>query len=458
MQRCALRRLRRVLSGMSVIACGIPVMCSAQDQSIMSDKYNAFWNAEVQAAIDANIEKHRKVDAVVAIDNAKPGTDVKVEQLTHTFRFGGNFFMFGQLDSAEKNQAYADAFGELWNSGTVAFYWKTLEFEPGKPRFAMSDDDTPEFWATISNPKEQRHWRRPPTDPCIDYLESRGLHVHGHAIIYGMRRWGHPEWMPEERKAMEPLFEARVKQLAERYQGRVRSWDVVNECIDQANRGIMPDDYTYKTFRWAQQYFPVTVCLSTNECDMAWGPNRRYVEIVRDLIDRGIRVDLMGVQMHIFNQRHSQSIADGADSHTPEKMLAVLDTMVEAGPPIHISEVTISAPGDDQTGREIQAIIARNLYRLWFSHPAVVAITWWNSVDGGAAPGEPAISGIFDINLKKKPVYHALDQLINHDWKTNLTVQVSEGSKVAFRGFRGKYRITWTDVQGKEKSREVIVQ
>lgn len=440
-----------------LIACGAASVCPAQDRSMMSDKYNAFWNAEVQSTIDANIEKNRKADAVVTIDGAKPGTEVKVEQLTHAFRFGGNFFMFGQLDSAEKNAAYADAFGELWNSGTVPFYWKTLEFEPGKPRFEMSDEDTPEFWATVDNPKEQPHWRRPPTDPCVDYLESHGLHVHGHAIIYGMRRWGHPEWMPTDRKAMEPLFEARVKQLAQRYQGRVKSWDVVNECIDQANRGTMPDDYTYKTFRWAQDYFPETVCLSSNECDIAGGPSRRYVEIVRDLLDRGIRVGLMGVQMHIFNQRQCQAIADGADSHTPAKIVAVLDTMVEAGLPIHISEVTISAPSDDDPGRQIQAIIARNLYRLWFSYPEVVGITWWNSVDGGAAPGEPAISGIFDVNLKKKPVYYALDQLINHDWKTNLTTTVGSDGTIAFRGFRGKYAVTWTDAAGATRQTEVSV-
>ncbi len=68
--------------------------------------------------------------------------------------------------------------------------------------------------------------------------------------------------MPEDRKAMEPLFEKHVKELAERYGGRVQRWDVVNESIDQANRGLMPDDYTFKTFVWADKYFPLP-CDST---------------------------------------------------------------------------------------------------------------------------------------------------------------------------------------------------
>jgi len=42
------------------------------------------------------------------------------------------------------------------------------------------------------------------------------------------------------------------------------------------------------------------------------------VEIARDLIDRGARVDLVGVQMHIFNPKESKSIADGADILTPK--------------------------------------------------------------------------------------------------------------------------------------------
>lgn len=427
------------------------------DNSVMSDKYNEFWNAEEQAKIDANIEKNRKADAVVELENVLPGSDVKVEQKSHLFRFGGNMFLFGQLGSAEKNKAYADAFGDLWNSGTVAFYWKTLEFEQGKPRFEPGPDDSADFWATVKNPKQQRHWRRPPTDPCVDYLESRGLNIHGHAIIYGMRRWGHPDWMPTDRKEMEKIFEAHVKQLADRYKGRIHEWDVVNECIDQANRGIMPDDYTYKTFKWTQDNFPATVRLSTNECDMSWGPTRRYVEIIRDLADRGIHVGLVGVQMHIFNQQHCQSIADGANSHTPAKMYAVLDTLAEAGLPIHISEVTVSAPSDDDKGRAIQATIARNLYRLWFSYPNVAGVTWWNSVDGGSAPGEPAISGIFDVNLKKKPVYFALDQLFNHDWKTNLTCKADDTGKIAFRGFCGTYQITWTDKQGQRQTKEIAV-
>src|SRR5690606_9969923 len=95
--------------------------------------------------------------------------------------------------------------------------------------------------------------------------------------------------------------------------------------------------------------------------------------------------------------------------------------------------------------------IARNLYRLWFSHPTTMGITWWNVVDGGAAPGEPSLSGLYDSDLNTKPVYHALDHLINHDWRTELTVKATQDGQVKFRGFKGAYRITWKDASGKDR-------
>ncbi|MDO5580452.1 MAG: endo-1,4-beta-xylanase [Planctomycetia bacterium] len=408
-------------------------------KDVMSEKYWSIWNESVQKKIDADIEKYRKTNAEVVLEKIKPGTSVKVEQLTHSFKFGSNIFLFGMLDSDQKNKIYADAFGELFNAATIAFYWKTLEPEQGKPRYTADCKPI---------------WRRPPTDPVVDYCESRGVDIHGHAIIYAFPRWGHPDWLPKERKAMEPFFEAHIRELAQRYGSRISEWDVVNESYDQASRGPVPDDYVYKTFKWCEKYFPKTVKFSTNECDLSWGPTPRYTQIARDLVDRGVRVDLMGVQAHLYSPKECAAIAQGAKIRTPDQINAILACMSEANLPIHISEITISAPSDDEKGRNIQAIIAKNLYRLWFSHPNICRITWWNAVDGGAVPNEPSTSGIFTKDLQKKPVYHVLDDLINKQWRTNLTVKPVDG-KISFRGFRGKYRITWTDTEGTPKSKEI---
>jgi len=408
----------------------------AETANVMSDKYELFWNAEVQKQIDADIDQYRKSDAIIALESVSVGTEIAIEQVSHDFLFGGNIFLFGHFDTPQKNQAYERTFGALFNAATVPFYWKTLEPKPGELRFEEGSSAS---------------YRRPPTDPVVAFCEANGININGHAIIYGSRKWGHPDWMPADRKKMEVRFEQHVKTLAERYTDRIQRWDVVNESIHQAERGLMPDDYTYKTFAWAKQYFPDNVQFNLNDCDMHWGPTPRYVGIVRDLIDRGAKLDNVGVQMHIFNPEESRKIAAGADILTPEKNYLVLKSLDDTERPIHISEVTVSAPDDTQSGQLMQAGIARNLYRLWFSYPSTMGITWWNVVDGGAAPGEPSFSGLYDKDLNPKPAYYALDQLINHEWKTQMSVKAPQDGVVKFRGFKGTYRITWKDAQGVEQ-------
>jgi len=123
--------------------------------------------------------------------------------------------------------------------------------------------------------------------------------------------------------------------------------------------------------------------------------------------------------------------------------------MAGAERPLHVSEVTVSAPDVTGEGNAIQAEIAKNLYRLWFSHPNVMGITWWNVVDGGAAQGEPSTSGIYDTALNRKPVYNVLDTLINQEWKTRTTLKTPEDGILKFRGFKGKYIVRWKDKSGK---------
>ena len=160
-------------------------------------------------------------------------------------------------------------------------------------------------------------------------------------------------------------------------------------------------------------------------------------------------MDYMGIQMHILRPKLASAIAAGeSDVLNPDKIWERLNILTEAERPIFISEVTVSATDDSEEGREIQKMLARNLYRIWFSHPQVAGITWWNMVDGGAVAGEPSYSGLFDMDMKRKPSYEALDNLINHEWKTSLSTKVDAERNISFRGFRGDYKITYTNRKG----------
>ena len=76
----------------------------AQDyEDVMSEAYWKIWNSDVQASINKNIEQYRKGDAEL---NIPSGVTVKIEQLSHSFIFGGNIFLFGQLETTQQNRQY----------------------------------------------------------------------------------------------------------------------------------------------------------------------------------------------------------------------------------------------------------------------------------------------------------------------------------------------------------------
>lgn len=473
---------------------------------VMSDSYLQQWEAE-REKIDADIEANRKAEALVCLgEKIAPGTEVRVEQVSHEFVFGAHIFNFDQLGSDECNTRYKELYGTLFNSATIAFYWKCFEPEEGTPRFKAKYEDTAEFWNSVKEPKRQPHWRRPATDPVVEFCESKGIRMHGHTLVWGNAQWHMPDWVfekipesyrenarPPENLSVTPrieLFDAltpaqiekllpgftnevntlmarRIIEIALRYKGRLHSWDIVNESatdfglglhiagdgLCKSGNGLMPGDYACRSFKIAESIFPKEVLLNINDYNL--GEN--YLRQVRDLQARGCKIDVMGAQMHIFNPQQCKDIADGKSDGKidakvrPDKIRATIERLATSGAPIHMSEITISAPtatAGEKQGRLIQAIIARNLYRLWFSLKPVMGITWWNVVDDCGAPGEPSVSGLFTRDMQPKPAHDVLNHLINDEWKTRLTVRAGADGMVRFRGFRGRYKLTWLDDSG----------
>ncbi len=468
--------------------------------SVMSEAYYNLWNPEVQAKIDRDIEQNRKADALCVMKDLPEGSEVKVEQISHDFIFGAHIFNFNQLGTKERNQKYKNLYGTLFNSATIAFYWKKFEMQPNRPRFREEYWDTEKYWNSVKEPKEEPHWRRPSSDQVVAFCESKGIRLHGHTLIWGNRKWQHPEWIfdhycpagekeklnkltkeeieklspaqiaelaPVYFREMKRLFEKRVVEIAGYYGDRLQSWDVVNEsavdfhgnsvtgdAVCKSYYGLMPGDYTYNTFKIADLVFPENVKLIINE----YANNENYANQVKDLLAHGCRIDIMGSQMHLFNPQQCLDIAEGKLIESPGQVWKKMEILSQAGLPIHLSEITITSPGNDERGQQIQAIIARNLYRLWFSIKPMMGITWWNVVDDCGAPGEPTISGLFTRNMEPKPSFYALEQLINYEWKTNMTVKAGTDRTVKFRGFKGMYRLSWKDQSGKIRQAEFYLK
>ena len=458
--------------------------------AVFGEEYLRHWSPALNAEIDANIERFRKADYTPAVD-APDGTVVAVEQLDHAFQFGCNIFNFNQLGDDAQDAEYKAAFckGGLFNAATVPFYWRDMESECGRVRFTSGPRDEPAFWKRyLAEHKGEviRHggdtpceWRRPAPDRVLAFCASNNVAVHGHAIIYPSYRI---KWLQQRVKSeadMARFMKRRIADLASYYADAVPQWDVVNESVDRdspvddpndavcwgehvkgGSHIFLPKDYTLMCFKSAEDLFPPSVKLCINE---SWPVRGVYPPFVAKLLRQGAKIDVIGLQRHQFDPSWAYLMAQGLDtpprrhSWFPEEQNRHYRALAAFGRPIHVSEITIPAPRGiagltDEQADAMQARMMRDNYRLWFSWPLCYRISYWNLVDG--IGGEILYSGFYNRDMTKKAAYRALHDLIWKEWMTKTTTKV-KGGKVAFRGFRGKYRLTWKDAAGKTVTRDL---
>ena len=103
------------------------------------------------------------------------------------------------------------------------------------------------------------------------------------------------------------------------------------------------------------------------------------------------------------------------------------------------------------------------MYSIWFSHEAVEAIIYWNMVDGYAAfapQGDMASGenyyhgGLLRFDMSEKPAYKVIKNLFQNEWHTEEDCMTDGEGKAHFKGFYGKYRLTF-DVGGKTVEKEI---
>ena len=395
-----------------------------------SAAYREAWNnPELKRAMADNIEKYRKADAELLVVDAdgKPlaGAKVRATQQTHDFLFGCNAFMIGCFDDKAQEQKYTDAFVKLFNFATVPFYWSDLEPKPGQVRFTK--DSPPIF-------------RRPPPDLVVEWGQQHKLTLKGHPLIW--HAW-YPGWLPKEQDEVTKLAAKRFAQIAERYADKISIWDVTNEVLAMGKQ-VMTTDYPGWCYAEAARLFRKDNVLMINETT---GHSHKfsaetspYFKQIKGLMDRGLRVDGIGFQFHLFGKDAYEQVLDGK-IYKPQTLHNIYGFYEKLDRPQYITEITIPQR-DDAKAQATQAEVVANFYRLWFSMPRMAGITWWNLGDGTAVKGENTYrGGLLDEKLDPKESYKALDRLINHEWKTTTDGQTDAAGKFAFRGFAGTYKV-----------------
>lgn len=433
-------------------ALGQQLFAAAADANVASQPdsypYRATWrDTNVEADIEAGIERHRKADAALEfVDaNGRPVADreVRVEQISHAFLFGANLFVLGQLKTPELNHRYEAAFLRLFNQATVPFYWVDLEPEEGKLRF---------------DERSAYRWRRPPPDQLVAFGKKHGLVLKGHPLVY---TGFDPQWAKEKKQDAPRLIRRRLEQLAARYAADIPIWDGVNESSRGGwfDRALMGGDYVAWAFRQERALFPRNI-LTINDTSWFVQPadlrKGEYYEQIERLLKQDVPIDCIGFQFHL-RQDMARFLAGKHHAAHAGRLRQYYEQFALLKRPTHVTEITIPSDASVGSSPAAQAEVVRDLYRLWFSVPSMACITYWNLADGTAfGPEQYLNGGLLDSNYEPKPAYQMLDDLINRDWHTQATGKTSAQGTFSFRGFCGKYRVE-VNTPSRQKTYEIDV-
>ena len=148
-------------------------------------------------------------------------------------------------------------------------------------------------------------------DRYVAFGQEHGMHIIGHTLIWHYQT---PSWVFRNESGRRLSREALLERMKDhiftvmgRYRGRIHGWDVVNESVlaDGSFRKsgwfeIIGEDYVEKAFEFARQADP-NAELYYNEYDYEFRPKREgVIRLVRNLQQKGIRVDGVGIQGHWF--------------------------------------------------------------------------------------------------------------------------------------------------------------
>ena len=379
---------------------------------------------------------HRQSKSVITLKDAKgnpmPGRKVQLDLTKHEFLFGtGAFWSAPLADPATKPEQRAylekiwDSWHKLFNYGTLSFYQGTYEPREGEPR-----EET-----TMHGAK---------------FLQAHGVTTKGHPLCWHTVA---AKWLmgrtPEE--VLENQL-ARIRREVGNFKGVVNFWDVINEVVimpifTAEENAITPlcqklgrVGLVKAVFDEARKTNPDATLLLND-----FNTSEKYRQLIEDCLAAGVSIDVIGIQSHQHQGFWGL-----------EKLHEVLERFESFGMPIHFTENTFvsgdlmpphivdlndwkvpewptTPEGEDRQARDWLA-----LADTLFAHPLVEAMTGWDYIDG-AWLGAP--SGLVRKDGSVKPSWEALNQRINQEWSTHVTLMTDENGRLTLEGYRGEYTL-----------------
>lgn len=274
-------------------------------------------------------------------------------------------------------------------------------------------------------------------DIIMDFAEENGMEMRGHTLLWHHTNW-FPDWINNHDFGSRPGTEAErmltehVRTLVERYRGRIYSWDVVNETIDEAGRfretplsRHLGEEVIDLAFHIAKEADPDAELLYNDYMSWEAGYERQQEGVLRlleRLKRRGVPIDGLGVQSHIGSGNYDYST--GFDTAREDTWRQFLDAVVAQDLSLSITEFDVhdkNLPADIETRDREVAELARRYLDIMFSYPQTKDILVWGMADQYSWYQEHWVreDGVakrptpYDANFQPKPLRQAIaDALI----------------------------------------------
>lgn len=402
-------------------------------------------NAASDVQTSSSVIDHRQVHAVLRI-NGPQGVvtqgQVRVTLRRHAFLFGCNAFGWNKTNRLRQLPVEtASADGEQLESDIqrlkkrVRGHGQDFDLvERGDDRLYTSRFTAlfnmavlPVYEAAVQPEPDTMRLHR--VGQLAAWARRHGLAIKGHPLIFHHRGWVE-QWLNQLDEAdYWSMTEQRIDQLLNCFGADFDFWDFINEPLMHCPPAPSSLEAVCRAYHIARQR---TRCqgltLNFNRGE-ATGPNQcdKTYQMIDQLLERGIRPDVLGVQAHLGRI-------------TPENwddFQAGLSRLQSYCIPLHITETTFGSGNDMplEQSEQKQADDLETFYTYVFSMPMVKAIIWWDLSDRHSFC---KIGGLLRQDLSPKPAFDVMRRLIDEQWHTDLTLPVENGM-ARFNGFAGTY-------------------
>ncbi|WP_084005024.1 endo-1,4-beta-xylanase [Gilvimarinus polysaccharolyticus] len=266
-------------------------------------------------------------------------------------------------NQSTQNTTFKSAFADDFLIGTAVSERQVMTNEKTRAfvaeQFSALTAENSMKWESLQPQEGEFNWRV--ADELVAFSEAHGIHVTGHTLLWHQQV---PEWVfegadgePASRSLLLNRLRQHIHSVIGRYKGRIPSWDVVNEALNEDGSmresqwyKLIGPDYLVHAFKFAHEADPEAK-LYYNDYNL-FKPEKRNgaVKLVRDIQQAGAPVHGIGLQAHY-------------GVGYPEDLTQIEDSIIAFGElgEVLITELDVSVlpfPDEEQQGADISLNMA----------------------------------------------------------------------------------------------------